>query len=154
AYDHGWVVYDHNAPHWLGTIATLSDDAVVVDGWTGDYYQAKQPFNFLNGGLANPFQLTVPYNINNASGNIRATDHVQPRDWAESFSPNFKLAYAAQHPSTYEPQGSTALRLLSPSFTRTIRDAGLNEQQGVQALGEGFTRTFRDMVRLGLDPLT
>jgi hypothetical protein len=125
-YDHAWVVYDHNAPDWDGVIDHLSDDAVVVDGWTGDYYPAKEPFSVLNafryGGPPNPFQVTVRYNILNASGNISVKEHVRLRDWTESFSPHFRLAYAGQPPSTYEPEGSTALRYYSTSYVRGCWD--------------------------------
>jgi hypothetical protein len=120
-YDHGWVVFGHNATHWNGVIDTLSDDAVVVDGWTGDYYQAKRPFKLWQ-GLANPFQLTVRYNILNASGNIKALEHVRRRDWTESFSSHFRLAYADQAPSTYEPWGAHMLRWLEPDKLIRARD--------------------------------
>jgi hypothetical protein len=131
-YDHAWVVYDHDSPGWDGTIANLSGDAVVVDGWTGDYYQAKHPHKFWHGGLANPFQLTVRNNVLNASGNISVTEHVQPRDWAESFSPHFKLAFADQPPSTYERDGSYLLRALKPSGLADLRDRGWDEGKALQ----------------------
>jgi hypothetical protein len=131
------VVLGHNAPHWDGTIANLSDDAVVVDGWTGDYYQAKEPFSVLNafryGGPPNPFQTTVRYNIQNASGNIKVVEHVRWRDWAESFSPHFRLACADHPTNTYEPQGSYLLRVRQAGTWKDARDnRGWDEAKAIQ----------------------
>ena len=131
-YDHAWVVYDHYSQGWDGVVANLSGDAVVVDGWTGDYYQAKHPFKFWHGGPANPFQLTVRHNILNASGSIEIDEYVRPRDWAESFSPHFKLAFADQPPSTYEPEGAYLLRALKPSGLADRRDEGWDERKALQ----------------------
>jgi hypothetical protein len=123
-YDHAWVVFDHDAPYWDGVIAHLSSHAVVVDGWTGDYYQAKHPHKFWHGGLANFFQITVRNNILNASGNISIMEHVKPRDWATSFSPSFRLEYAEQPPSTYEPENAHLLRLFGTDTLKIARDWG------------------------------
>jgi hypothetical protein len=134
AYDHAWVVFDHNAPNWDGTIANLGSDAVVVDGWTGDYYQAKHPLRYWHGGGANPFQITVRHNILNASGNIKVGERVRRRDWTESFSPHFRLAYAEQGPSTYEPQGSYLLRTYMAKVLRSAKkDDGWDEARAIQA---------------------
>jgi hypothetical protein len=133
-YDHAWVVYDHNAPTWDGVISHLDSDAVVVDGWTGDYYQAKHPFKFWHGGGANPFQLTVRNNVDNASGNIYTMEHVKPRDWTESFSPHFTLAVADQPPSNYETVGSSLLRMYtSEGWADHRRDYGMNELDAITA---------------------
>jgi hypothetical protein len=122
AYDHAWVVFDHPDPHWNGVIDQLSSDAVVVDGWTGDYYQARHPTRYWHGGAANPFQITVRHNILNASGSIGVSEHVRWRDWTESFSPWFRLADAHRPPSEYEPQGSHLLRTAPRHFLTLNRD--------------------------------
>src|SRR5262249_14368851 len=133
AYDHAWVVYDHNATHWDGTIANLSGDAVVVDGWTGDYYQAKHPHKFWHAALATPSPLTVRNTILNPSANIPVKEHVEPRDWATSFSPHFRLAVADQSPSPYEPQGSHLLRTRNKSAWMSVRDNdGWDEAKAIQ----------------------
>jgi hypothetical protein len=135
AYDHAWVVFDPGAPKWDGVIANLSDDAVVADGWTGDYYQAKHPQKFWHGGLANPFQLTIRNRVRHASGNIGVLENVRPRDWAESFSPHFRLDYADQPPSTYEPQWSYLLRVYKMKECRSARDeGGFDEAKAIQAV--------------------
>jgi hypothetical protein len=131
AYDHAWVVYGHPDPYWNGVIDQLSSDAVVVDGWTGDYYQAKHPLRYWHGGAANPFQITVRHRILNIDGNIRLKEHVHWRDWATSFSPHFRLAFAHRHPSTYEPLGSHLLRVYGD--LKTVRDKdGWDEAQAIQ----------------------
>jgi hypothetical protein len=133
AYDHAWVVFDHPDPNWNGVIDQLSGDAVVVDGWTGDYYQAKHPTRYWHGGAANPFQITVRHNILNASGNIRVKENVRQRDWTTSFSPRFKLAYADRPPSAYEPPNAYLLRAYGKDDLKDARDNdGWDQARSIQ----------------------
>src|SRR5262249_20008407 len=85
------------------------------------------------GGAPNPFQLTVRYNILNASGNIKVKEIVRRRDWAASFSPHFRLDNAAQPPHTYEPQDSHLFRAMTTNSPKTNRKAaGWAEAYAIQ----------------------
>jgi hypothetical protein len=110
-YDHAWVMFDTDDEAWNGNIDQLPDHALIVDGWTGDYYQARHRHKFWHGGVPNPFQLTVRNNIYGSNGHINIKEVVKPRPWDESFSPNFLLQHARAKPSTYEPEGMGHLRL-------------------------------------------
>src|SRR5262249_54884042 len=49
AYDHAWTVYGYEGAYLDPDINNWNADAVIVDGWTSDWYQAKHPYDFTEG---------------------------------------------------------------------------------------------------------
>lgn len=118
-WDHAWAVLGEvgkiDATD-VGTrpINTWDESTVVVDGWTGDWYAARHPYNPLkSGSAANPFQLFVRKKVQQAATQIYVSEDVS---WPPKFSPAFKLEYAADPNVSYQqspsrPRSDTESRL-------------------------------------------
>jgi hypothetical protein len=104
AYDHCFTIYGYVGAHLDTDIANWNDEAVIVDGWSSDYYQAKHPYHFNKGvHLPNPFQLLVRKRIHAHIADISIMEVV--RFMPPDFSPNFRLAVADQPVHTYRQPG-------------------------------------------------
>jgi hypothetical protein len=110
-WDHAWVVMGEVGKIDANDVATRpintwDESTVVVDGWTGDWYTAKHPYNPLkSGSAANPFQLFVRKKVQQAATQIRVNEDLA---WPPSFSPNFRLEHAADPNVSYETLSSTS----------------------------------------------
>ncbi len=81
-------------------IRNWGESTVIADGWTGDYYVAKHPFNPLkSGSLPNPFQLWARRKLHDSQTDIAVQEDLE---WPPKFSPKFTLDKAALHNRDYE----------------------------------------------------
>jgi hypothetical protein len=70
-------------------IDSFPDDVVVADGWTGDWYAIKHPYNPIKAGsAANPFQLYVRKKVQEASKQIGVLEECE---LPSQYTPDFKL---------------------------------------------------------------
>ncbi len=104
-WDHSWTIMGdvgkidvqivENDP-----IRNWDEATVIADGWTGDYYVAKHPFNPLkSGSLPNPFQLWARRKLHDSQTDIAVQEDLE---WPPKFSPKFTLDKAALHNRDYE----------------------------------------------------
>jgi hypothetical protein len=113
SYDHAYVVYDFRGAHWDPNIANWNEEAVIVDGWTSDWYPARHPYRYLNpfggpgGHFCGPVQLHVRRSLQAASGQLGCKEMVHLQI-PPVFSPNFRLAVARDPAWTYEGRGVPA----------------------------------------------
>jgi hypothetical protein len=106
-YDHCFVIYGDVGNGWdKSSIGTLSDEAVIADGWTGDWYQAKHPYQTWIGNGITPMSSPVRYHV-------RRMIHNAPRiyvleechnHWPPVFSPDFRLHNADKPSDAYRQE--------------------------------------------------
>ncbi len=104
-WDHSWTILgdpglidEQRVEHDF--IHTWGDSTVIVDGWTGDYYVAKHPFNPLkSGSLPNPFQLWARRKVHDSQKEIEVLEDVK---WPPRFVPTFTLDKAGLRNKLYE----------------------------------------------------
>jgi hypothetical protein len=102
-YDHAYVIYDFRGANWDPSITNWNDEAVIVDGWTSDWYAVKQPYDlrpWSDAHFPGPIQLHVRRMIQANTGNLGIKEWVWYRP--PQFSPNFTLAVARDPNSSYE----------------------------------------------------
>jgi hypothetical protein len=99
---HCFVVYGNATPCWSTVIDELSEEAVVVDGWSADCYQARNRRSLVGDRLERPtsFQTMVRFGVWNRSGEHRINEHVKA--CPPQFSPKFRLEVAHLPPWMYE----------------------------------------------------
>jgi hypothetical protein len=101
AYDHCYVILGGSAGDVGQPYSTFPDEAVLVDGWSEDYYQLKSPGDLRYGvHVPNPFQTTVRSRVkaHGAQAVLKEQAHLNapPR-----YEPNFRLELAAQANKSY-----------------------------------------------------
>lgn len=102
-WDHAWAVMANagTLPGVMigtGRYSTWPADAVVVDGWTSDWWPIHHPWDPIKGTAANPFQLFVRKKVLAAQTQIDVKEELE---WPPVFAPTFKLEHAAKKNSTY-----------------------------------------------------
>jgi hypothetical protein len=126
-WDHAWAVMANagTLPQVMvatGKYKTWPDDAVVVDGWTSDWYPVKHPYDAIKGTAANPFQLYVRKKVQDAQTAIEVKEVLQ---WPPVFAPAFRVENAGKKNSTYASPPPKLLDVVDdPSeFSQEIEDA-------------------------------
>jgi hypothetical protein len=102
-WDHMWAVMANAGTLDETTVATgkykrWPTDAVVVDGWTHDWYPIHHPYDPIKGTPYNPFQLHVRRGVQEFQGRINVDEELR---WPPVFAPTFRMENAGKKNSTY-----------------------------------------------------
>jgi hypothetical protein len=107
-WDHAWCILanEMTMSNWQiegHAYSTWDDSAVVVDGWTGDYYPVKHPYSLIHGASAgNPFQLVIRRKVQQASKHLQVNERLK---WPPMFEPSFLLSEAVDKEKKYTKSG-------------------------------------------------
>jgi hypothetical protein len=142
-YDHVFVVYGHPGA-WDGVLGNLHDDAVIVDGWQMDWYQAKHPFHFHKGNIITPITSPVRTHVRRMINNEPKITILEEchSHWPPVYSPNFRLNVAErpisdyEHPITQRRKSMHALTAVDRQFAQDL--ANNVPGHAAQVLSEWF----------------
>jgi hypothetical protein len=127
-WDHAYVVIGASLGDFGTNYSQFPDEAVVVDGWSEDYYQLKSWKDIRQGiHVPNPFQVTVRMKLNEHCVGVNILEEVHLHN-PPIFSPNFRLAVADQPNRSYAvpapPPPPAPVPPPSPAVAAVVASAG------------------------------